>query len=116
MMGSSGAERSELWLFLLQRLSGLALAPFVLIHLGLMIYAARGGLSAGEILARTQGSLAWGLFYGLFVLLAALHGAIGLGNMMNEALPGRGRLVGLLATLFAVLLVALGWRAVAAVV
>ena len=32
-----------------QRLSALIMAPLVLTHLGLMIYAVRGGLSAAEI-------------------------------------------------------------------
>ena len=44
-------------LFLLQRLTAMALAPLVLVHLGLVLVAIRGGLTAGEILARTQGSV-----------------------------------------------------------
>ena len=55
-------------LYLLQRITALAMAPLVLGHLAVMIYAIQGGLSAAEILGRTQGSLAWFLFYGLFVL------------------------------------------------
>ena len=41
-------------LFLLQRLSALVLAPLVLIHLGLILYAVGDGLSAGEILGRAE--------------------------------------------------------------
>ena len=37
---------NEARLYLLQRLSAMILAPFVLVHLGLVIYAVRGGLSA----------------------------------------------------------------------
>ena len=68
----------NLRLYMAQRITALFMAPFVLIHLGLMIYAIQGGLSAGEILGRTQGSVLWFLFYGLFVLSASVHGAIGL--------------------------------------
>ena len=45
-------------LFTLQRLSALAMAPFVLVHLGVILVAVRGGLTTAEILSRTQGS--WG--------------------------------------------------------
>ena len=38
--------RLELWLFVLQRLSAMVLAPLVLIHLVTMISAVQGGLSA----------------------------------------------------------------------
>ncbi|MCH7570046.1 MAG: hypothetical protein IH919_05675 [Deltaproteobacteria bacterium] len=50
----------------------MVLAPLVLVHIVTVIYAIRGGLSAAEILSRTQGSLFWGGLYGLFVLAAAL--------------------------------------------
>ena len=43
-----------------------------------MIYAIQGGLSAAEILGRTQGSLAWLLFYGCLSLRSPIHAAIGL--------------------------------------
>ena len=68
----------EFRLYMLQRLSALILAPLVLCHLVLIIYAFRGGLTAAEILSRTQGSLAWAIFYGLFVLAVAVHASIGL--------------------------------------
>lgn len=107
---------SELRLYALQRLTALVMAPLVLIHLGLVIYAVQGGLSAGAILGRTQGSVGWALFYGLFVTAAALHAPIGLRNVLREW-TGLGRQtidVAMLA--FGVLLLALGLRAVAAVV
>ena len=47
-------------LYLAQRISAAILAPLVLMHLGLMVYAIQGGLDAGEILGRTRGSLFWG--------------------------------------------------------
>lgn len=71
-------------LFLLQRLTALILMPLVLVHLGLIVYAVRNGLSAGEILERTRGSLAWTLFYGGFVVIVAIHGATGLRTILVE--------------------------------
>ena len=107
---------SEARLYLLQRLSAMVLAPLVLVHLGLIVYAVRGGLSAAEILSRTQGSLLWGLFYGLFVLAVALHAPIGLRNVLGEWTAWRGRSLDWAMVAFACLLLGLGLRAVAAVV
>ncbi len=103
-------------LFILQRLTAMALAPLVLVHLGLVLVAIRGGLSAAEILARTQGSVGWALFYGLFVVTVAVHAPIGVRNVLREwtGLP-RGA-VDLLALGFGVLLLVIGLRAVWAVV
>lgn len=74
----------NLRLYMLQRITALMMAPLVLGHLGVMIYAIQGGLSAAEILGRTQGSLVWFLFYGLFVVAVAIHGAIGLRTIAHE--------------------------------
>jgi succinate dehydrogenase subunit C len=81
-----------------------------------IIYAVRHGLSAGEILARTRGSLAWGAFYSLFVFAAAIHGALGLRNVAAEWLGWRGETAELTVTIVGVALTMLGLRAVAAVV
>jgi len=78
-------------LYLLQRLSALVMAPLVLGHIALMIYAVQGGLSASEILSRTQGSLWWALFYGTFVLAVSIHAAIGLRVIVFETANLRGR-------------------------
>ncbi len=79
-------------LYMVQRLSALLMAPLVLGHLAVMIYAIQGGLSAAEILGRTQGSVAWFLFYGVFVLAVSVHGAIGLRTVVHEwgGLKGAG--------------------------
>ena len=77
-------------LYLAQRISALIMVPLVFAHLGVMIYAIQGGLSAEEILGRTQGSVAWTLFYGSFVAAASLHGAIGLRVIVHETLGLRG--------------------------
>ena len=107
---------NEWKLYLAQRASAALLAPLVLLHLGVMIYAIQGGLSAEEILARTRGSLVWGGIYGLFVIAASVHAAIGLRNILREWGRLRAPLAGYAAwAMFALLLFA-GLRAVAAVV
>lgn len=107
---------SEARLYLLQRLSALLLAPLVIAHLALIVYAVRGGLSAAEILSRTQGSPFWALFYGLFVVAVAVHAPIGLRNVLREWTPWQGRGLDRAMAAFAALLLVLGLRAVAAVV
>jgi fumarate reductase subunit C len=113
---TSSRARRDTWLWLAQRLTGLVLAPLVLVHLATILYAVRGGLSAAEVLARTQGSAFWAAFYGLFVLAAAVHGGIGLRAVLREWAGSSG--VGTDAALagLALLLMALGLRALAAVV
>ncbi len=107
---------SESVLFLLQRLSALVLAPLVLVHFGVILYAVRGDLTAVEILGRTQGSTAWALFYGLFVLMAALHGALGLRNIIGEWSVLSAKAVNWVAMAAGLALAGLGLRAVYAVV
>jgi fumarate reductase subunit C len=107
---------AELRLYLAQRISAAIMAPLVLVHLGVMIYAIQGGLSAEEILARTRGSLLWGSFYGLFVIAVAVHAAIGVRNILSEWLQLRGPLLSAVCWLLGLVLWAAGWRAVAAVV
>lgn len=102
-------------LFALQRLSALVMAPFVLIHLGLILYAIRGGLTADEILTRVQGSSFWPLFYGLFVVSVAVHAPIGLRTILREWTRFPGKIIDPLMVLFAGLLLVLGARAVLAV-
>ena len=107
---------SEGALFALQRLSAKLLAPLVVVHLVLILYAVHGGLSAAEILDRTQGSVAWGIFYGLFVVAAAIHAPIGVRNVVREWTRWRGRSLDVASVGLAIVLLALGVRAVAAVV
>jgi len=105
--------RLEVWLFASQRLSAMILAPLVLLHLATMIYAVQDGLSAAEILGRTRGSVFWGGLYALFIAAASVHGAIGLRAVLREWTPLRG--AGVVAMAFCVAILALGWRAVAAI-
>lgn len=103
-------------LYLLQRMSALVMAPLVVGHIAVMIYAVQNGLSAGEILSRTQGSLGWALFYGLFVAAVSVHAAIGLRAVAFETLRLPARWLDPLTWTVGVLLFAMGSRAVAAVV
>jgi len=102
-------------LFIAQRVSAAVLAPLVLIHLVTIVLAVRNGLTAQEILARTEGSLFWMLFYGLLVIAAAVHAPIGMRTILREMTAWRGRSLDVAALLFGLLLLALGFRAVGAV-
>ena len=106
----------EARLYLLQRGSAMMLGPLVLIHLGLILHAIDDGLSAAEILERTRGSVAWAVFYGVFVLAVAVHAPIGLRNLSREWLGWRGRSLEWAVAAFGLLLLALGARAIWAVV
>ena len=106
---------STRWYFV-QRLTALLLAPLVLAHVILIIIAVRGGLSGAEILARTQDSLSWGFFYGLFVICVALHGGIGLRTILLEWTALSTKRATLLAHTLMLLLLFLGLRAVYAIV
>ena len=77
-------------LYILQRISALVMAPLVLVHIGVMIYAVQDGLSAEEILSRTRGAWGWAAFYGVFVAAAAIHAAIGLRTIFTEWLGVTG--------------------------
>jgi len=103
-------------LFVAQRATAFVLALAVAVHLGTILYAVRGGLSAAEILARTHGNVGFALFYGVFVVAVAIHAPIGLRNILREWTRWRGRTLDLALALFAVLLLGLGLRAVFAVV
>jgi fumarate reductase subunit C len=109
------SARTELKLWIAQRASAAVLALCVVVHLAVIVYAIRGGLSAAEILGRTRGSFGWAAFYGLFVLAVSVHAPIGLRAIAVEWLGWRGRSLGIFVHLFALLLAALGLRAVWAV-
>ena len=102
-------------LYMAQRLTALLMAPLVLGHLAMMIYAIQGGLSSAEILGRTQGSFAWFLFYGTFVLAVSVHGAIGLRTIAYEWAGLKGVLLEVFMWLAGLVLFTLGARAVWAV-
>ena len=82
--------RRETLLWVAQRASAAVLAVCVVVHLMVVTYAVRGGLSAAEILGRTRGSLGWLAFYSLFVLAVSVHAPIGLRAVALEWLGWRG--------------------------
>lgn len=92
------------------------MAPLVLVHLVLIVYAIQGGLDAGEILSRTRGSLGWGSFYSLFVAAVSVHAAIGLRTIGREWLRLDGAALEALTWGTGLGLLLLGARAVYAVV
>ena len=102
-------------LYLTQRITALIMIPLVFGHLATMIYAIGGGLSAGEILLRTQGSIFWGLFYSLFVLAATIHGAIGLRTLLLEYIQIDGIYINIITIFIASGFLVLGASAVIAV-
>jgi fumarate reductase subunit C len=104
--------RLEVRLWLAQRLSAVVLAACVAVHLATIVYAVRGGLSAGEILARTRGNAAWLAFYVVFVSAVAIHASIGLRSIVAETLRRRTRRLDAFAAAFALIVLAAGFRAV----
>src|SRR5262245_61727681 len=101
-------------LFLLQRASAAVLALAVVVHLATIIYAVRGGLTAGEILERTSGNTALLAFYLVFVAAVAVHAPIGLRNVLREWVGWRGRTCDGVLGVLALTLLVLGVRAVMA--
>lgn len=96
------------------------MVPLIVGHLAIILYATRKGLSAGEILGRTRGSVGWALYYAIFVMAASIHGAIGVRSVLREwgprAFAHSTRVLDMAMWAFGVLLVVLGLRAVVAVV
>ncbi len=109
---ATDAARGEMRLWLAQRASAVVLAACVTVHLVLIIYAVRAGLSAAAILARTHGSLIWFGFYLLFVAAVAVHAPIGLRSIFREMTGWRGRSLDTAAAAFALLLAVFGVRAI----
>jgi fumarate reductase subunit C len=107
--------RTQVLLWGAQRASAAVLAFCVLIHLVTIIYAVRNGLTAEEILGRTSGSVAWTLFYTVFVVAVAVHAPIGLRNVLDETFQWRGRGLDLAMLILALTLALWGWRAVYAI-
>jgi fumarate reductase subunit C len=103
-------------LYVWQRATAALMVPLVLVHIAVIFYATRNGMTAADILSRTHGSIVWASYYGFFVAAASIHAAIGVRNVMTEWSPLTNRRAGLLSLLFGLLLAALGARAVFAVV
>jgi len=102
-------------MYVAQRSTAFILAFAVSVHLITIIYAVRGGLTAGDILARTHGNGAFLAFYLVFVVAAAIHAPIGLRSVLREWAHWRGRSLDIALAVFSILLVLLGARAAFAV-
>lgn len=108
----AGDTALQVRLWLLQRASAALLAPLVLAHLGMIVYAVHQGLSAQAILARLHHSLLFGGFYALFVLACAAHVPVGVARVTEEWLGWSERAALGLGGAFSLLLLAGGLRAV----
>ncbi len=106
----AAANQAKLWYW--QRISAMVLALCVLMHLGVIIYAVKSGLTAAHILARTHGSIGFALFYLVFVVACAVHAPIGVANIADETFHwGRGKSI-FLARVFGIVILVMGLRAV----
>jgi fumarate reductase subunit C len=108
------SARVEAWLWIAQRVGALVLTLAVALHLATIIYAVHHGLSAAAILARTQGNLAWLVFYAIFALAAALHGGIGFRTIIRETTSWRGATLDITVAAVIIALSVAGWRAASA--
>ena len=106
---SQGILQAKLWYA--QRISAMILGVCVAIHLLIIFYAIRGGISAEEILGRTQGNIAFALFYEIFVLACFVHAPIGVANILQETIPKTG-LAKPISWVLAIVILALGTTAV----
>lgn len=109
------SARAQVLLWGAQRISAMVLALCLIVHFITMIYAIRNGLTAAEILGRTQGNIAWAGFYMLFVAAIAVHAPIGLRTILSESLGWRGRSLEISVLTVGIALALWGARAVYAV-
>ena len=109
---SAGVLQAKLWYA--QRISAMVLGICVAIHLLIIFYAIRGGLSAQEILGRTQGNILFAIFYDVFVLACCVHAPIGLANILQETFPKTG-IARPLSWILALMILILGTTAVVGV-
>ncbi len=103
-------------LYVWQRATAALLAPLVIIHVAVIFYATHQGLSAAAILARTHDSIVWASYYGIFVAAVSIHAAIGVRNVLTEWSPLSDRSAGLFALMLGIILAALGFHAIVALV
>jgi fumarate reductase subunit C len=109
---SAGVLQAKLWYA--QRISAMVLGICVAIHLLIIFYAIRGGLSAQEILGRTQGNILFAIFYEVFVLACFVHAPIGLANILQETFP-KTEIARPLSWILALMILILGTTAVVGV-
>jgi fumarate reductase subunit C len=103
-------------LYLWQRATAAVMVPLVILHIAVIFYATREGLTAADILSRTHGSPLWASYYGLFVAAVSIHASIGVRNILTEWSPLNERNAGWCAVLLGIVLALLGSHAVVALV
>lgn len=106
------SPQTEARLWLAQRVSAMVLGLAVIVHLGTIIYAVRGGLSAAEIVERAGGNIGWTIFYSIFVIAIAVHAPIGLRAVLSEMTALTQKRVDLLCFIAAAFLAYMGYRVV----
>ena len=85
---NQGVLQAKLWYA--QRISAMVLGICVAVHLAIIFYAIRSGITAQEILGRTEGNVLFALFYEVFVLACFIHAPIGIANILQETFPKSG--------------------------
>jgi fumarate reductase subunit C len=103
-------------LYLWQRATAALMLPLVFVHIAVIFYVSRQGMTAADILSRTHGSVIWASYYGLFVAAASIHASIGVRNVLTEWSPLKDRGAGWCAVALGVVLSLLGFHAVVALV
>jgi fumarate reductase subunit C len=103
-------------LYLWQRATAAVMVPLVILHIAVIFYATRQGLTAADILSRTHGSALWASYYALFVAAVSIHASIGVRNILTEWSPVGDRSAGWCAVLLGIVLALLGFYAVVALV
>ncbi|MDB9703154.1 succinate dehydrogenase [Rhodospirillales bacterium] len=108
-MPSAGIE-TKLWVW--QRASAAVLGLCVIVHLILIIIAVQGGLSAGEIISRVSGNVAWLMFYSVFVIAVAVHAPIGVRTILNEMTRLKTSQTYLVMAVLCLVILSMGFRTV----
>lgn len=106
---------NEAMAYSLQRVTGAMLAVLVFIHLAVILYAIEGGLSADEVLARTNSTVMWPIFYSAFVVTVSIHAPLGFRNIIREWFNLSQKTSAVFASGLAVILLLTGLRAVVAI-
>ncbi len=89
------------------------LMPLLVSHLFVTLALGRSDLTAAQLLAQTQGSSGWLVYYGLLIVLVAVHGPIGVWKVLGRIDIGPVYLKAGIALLLGVSILALGFRALA---
>jgi fumarate reductase subunit C len=103
-------------LYVWQRATAALMVPLVLVHIAVVLYVSRQGMTAADILSRTHGSTVWASYYGLFVAAASIHASIGVRNVLTEWSPLDDRRAGWCAVGLGIVLALLGFHAIVALV